>query len=41
MWEKARLTNSSGGRLVDNTEDRKTGNSTGILGGLTLSVVEV
>ena len=31
---------SSGG-LVDDTEDLKTGNGTGILGGLTLSVVEV
>ena len=30
-----------GGGLVDNTEDLETGNGTGILGGLTLSVVEV
>ena len=30
-----------GGRLVDDTEDLKTGNSTSILGCLTLSVIEV
>jgi hypothetical protein len=32
---------SGGGGLVHNTQDVKTGNSTGVLGGLTLSVVEV
>jgi hypothetical protein len=32
---------SSGSRLVDDTEDVKTGNLTGILGSLTLSIVEV
>lgn len=33
--------NSSGGGLVDDTEDVKTGDKTSILGGLTLRVVEV
>ena len=32
---------SGGGRLVDHTHDVKTGNLTGVLGGLTLLVVEV
>ena len=35
------VSKSSGGGLVDDTEDVKTGNLTGILGGLTLRVVEV
>lgn len=30
----------SGGRLVDDAEDPKTSNGTGILGGLTLSFIE-
>jgi hypothetical protein len=30
-----------GGRLVDDTEDLETGDGSGILGGLALSVVEV
>jgi hypothetical protein len=33
--------NGGGGRLVDDTEDVKTGNGTGVLGGLSLVVVEV
>jgi hypothetical protein len=33
--------NGGGGRLVDDTEDVKAGNRTGVLGGLTLVVVEV
>ena len=33
--------NGGGGRLVDDTKDGKTGDSTGVLGGLTLGVVEV
>ena len=32
---------SGGGRLVDDTEDVESGNGTGVLGGLTLVVVEV
>jgi hypothetical protein len=35
------LTSIGGGRLVDDTEDVKAGNRTGVLGGLTLVVVEV
>jgi NAD-specific glutamate dehydrogenase len=35
------VNDGSGGRLVDDTEDLETGNGTSILGGLTLSVVEV
>lgn len=34
-------TDSGGGGLVDDSEDGQTGNSTGVLGGLSLSVVEV
>jgi hypothetical protein len=36
-----RLTDSSGGRFVNNSKDGQTGDHTGILGSLSLSVVEV
>ena len=38
---RLKLTNSSGGGLVDNPQDGQTGDRTGILGSLPLSVVEV
>ena len=35
------INNGSGSRLVDNTKDLKTGSGTGVLGCLTLSIIEV
>lgn len=32
---------SGGSRLVDDAEDSKTGNGSGVLGGLTLSIIEI
>lgn len=38
---KSTLTDSGGGRLVDDTKNSKTGNSTGILGSRSLSIIEI